>query len=105
MMKTIKPLGNKVIGHMVDSYGERTTTGGLIVQEDNGSADSIRPRWFEVTHVGPEQNDVSVGDHVLVAHGRWSRGFSLNGSMLSDDQLFHLDTEEMLMVSPDPIQV
>ena len=29
--------------------------------------------------VGNEQLDVQVGQYVMVAHGRWSRGFELNG--------------------------
>jgi len=48
--------------------------GNVILHDDNGKDDGIRPRWAEVHAVGPDQNDVSVGDWVLMEHGRWTYG-------------------------------
>ena len=60
-------------------FGERKTASGLIIVSDDGKSTGIHPRWGEVIAVGNEQQDVTVGQYVLVAHGRWSRGFKLNG--------------------------
>lgn len=98
-MKTIKPIHDKVLAKMIDGFGEKKTAGGLIIQEKDGTADSIRPRWFEVMYVGDDQEDVKPGDYVLVAHGRWSRGVTLDPS--DDYKLYFLDNDEMLAVSDE----
>jgi len=98
-MKTIKPIHDKVLAKMIDGFGEKKTAGGLIIQEKDGTADAIRPRWFEVVYVGPEQKDVNPGEYVLVAHGRWSRGVTIDPA--DDYKLYFLDNDEMLAVSDD----
>jgi hypothetical protein len=37
----------------------------------------IVPRWARVYSVGPEQEDIKVGQYVLVSHGRWTRGIEV----------------------------
>jgi co-chaperonin GroES (HSP10) len=98
-MKTIKPIHDKVLAKMIDGFGEKRTAGGLIIQEKDGTADAIRPRWFEVVYVGPEQKDVNPGEYVLVAHGRWSRGVTIDPA--DDYKLYFLDNDEMLAVSDE----
>jgi len=73
-----KPLRDGILVRNMD-FGERKTASGLIVLSDDGKAGGIHPRWGEVIAVGNEQQDVQVGQYVMVAHGRWSRGFELNG--------------------------
>jgi len=73
-----KPLRDGILVRNMD-FGERKTASGLIVLSDDGKVGGIHPRWGEVIAVGNEQLDVSVGQYVMVAHGRWSRGFELNG--------------------------
>jgi co-chaperonin GroES (HSP10) len=73
-----KPLRDGILVRNMD-FGEQKTASGLIVLSDDGKAGGIHPRWGEVIAVGNEQEDVSVGQYVMVAHGRWSRGFELNG--------------------------
>jgi co-chaperonin GroES (HSP10) len=73
-----KPLRDGILVRNMD-FGERKTASGLIVLSDDGKVGGIHPRWGEVIAVGNEQEDVSVGQYVMVAHGRWSRGFELNG--------------------------
>lgn len=90
------PLHDKVIGKTIEDFGFKTTSGGLIINDKDGDEKSIRPRWFQVTHVGPKNKDILVDEFVLVAHGRWSRGFNLNEG---EPKLFHLDTDEILLKS------
>lgn len=98
----IKPLHDKVLGRMVDRIGaERTSAGGVIIVENDTSEGVIRPRWFEVTHVGPKQEDIAVGQYVLVPHGRWSRGIDLVGHRREEDKIFLIDHDEILGLQDD----
>ncbi len=105
-IKNIKPLHKNVLARMIEGYGERKTASGLILQDQDGTEESIRPRWFEVAFVGPEQEDVAAGDYVLVAHGRWSRGIDVVGHQRAEDKIFLLDLEEILGTSKvNPLNV
>lgn len=94
-MKAIRAIGDKVLGYMVDGFGEKTTASGIVINERDGDSNSIRPRWFKVTHTGPDQDEVSVGEFVLVAHGRWSRGVKVDSD--DDHKLYLLDNNEILL--------
>lgn len=96
-MKTLQPLKDKIIGQMVVPFGsEQTTKNGLILTKEVGDA-----VWFSVTHVGPEQDDVEIGQYVLVPHGRWSRGVSLENSLDEKDKLFLIDGDAILGMQND----
>jgi hypothetical protein len=97
MTNNFKALGSKVIGILIDNYGIKKTSSGLYINDVDGSAEAVRPRWFKITHVGPDQKDVGVGDYVLVSHGRWSRGFFI--STTDEQKYFHLDEDEILIVT------
>jgi co-chaperonin GroES (HSP10) len=79
----IKPLHDSVIVTEM-SFESRQLQSGVILLGDDGKTDGIRPRWARVYAIGPEQRDVSVGQWVLVEHGRWSRGLKIvkNGEEL-----------------------
>ena len=69
-------LGDSVIVEDME-FDVRITQTGLILPNDNGKSSGIRPRWGRVYAVGPEQQDVRVGEWILVAHGRWTRGLDI----------------------------
>ena len=102
-MKNFTPLHDKVVGRMIETVGAvRQTESGLYLGLDDESSETfVRPRWFEVTHVGDEQKDVVPGQYVLVPHGRWSHGFNLDGSLAEVDKLFQIDHTDMLLVSDE----
>ena len=86
-MARIRPLHNKILLTNLER-GERTTKGGIIIADDSkitARERGIRARWAEVYAVGPEQNDVKVGDWVLMDHGRWTEEYKLedDGSTVS----------------------
>ena len=68
---TVKPINKRVLVQSCEQ-GARTTTGGIHLLDDDGQEHGIRPRWFQVKAIGPKQEDVEVGDYVLVEHGRWT---------------------------------
>ena len=76
-----KPLRDGILVRNME-FGEQVTAGGIIIASDDGKSSGIHPRWGEVIAVGNEQTDVAIGQYVMVAHGRWSRGFTLNGEMV-----------------------
>ena len=74
---TFKPLRDGVLVRSM-KFEEVVTKGGIILLDDNATTRGIHPRWAEVIAVGNEQEDIQVGQWILVTHGRWSRGFTLN---------------------------
>ena len=74
---TPRAIGNRVL--VTDMYfGEQTTAGGIILTNDDGKTRGIYPRWAKVYSKGPQNKDpYSVGEWILVEHGRWTRGIKL----------------------------
>ena len=79
-------------------FGGRQLSSGIMLLSDDGKSDGIRPRWARVFAVGPEQEDVQVGQWILVAHGRWTRAndIEVDGEKKS---LRRVDNNDILMVS------
>ena len=100
-IKSVRPLHDGIIvTDMV--FEERISTGGIVLVSDDKKSSGIRPRWGQVYAVGPTQKDVQVGEWILVAHGRWSRGVEveiddIEGIELEDDD----DNEEKVKLSED----
>ena len=95
----IKPLHDSVIVTDMDFSGRKLSS-GVILLGDDGKTDGIRPRWSKVYAIGPEQQDVQVGQWVLVEHGRWSRGLKI----VKDGEEFVIrraDPEAIIFVSDD----
>lgn len=98
----LRPLNDAVIvSDMV--FDQRISRGGIVLLNDNGSTAGIRPRWGQVYAVGPDQQDVAVGQWVCVAHGRWTRGIDVedeNGKVT----LRRVDPKDIMIVSDEPVQ-
>jgi co-chaperonin GroES (HSP10) len=100
--QSLRPLNDSVIvADMV--FDERITTGGIVLLNDNGKGTGIRPRWAQVYAVGPEQQDVKVGDWILVAHGRWTRGIDVEDES-GKRTLRRVDPADILLQSDQSMQ-
>lgn len=55
----------------------------------------------KVYAVGPEQEDVKVGQWVLVEHGRWTRGMEIDDGD-GVKTIRKVETSSMLAVSDEP---
>jgi len=98
----IKPLNDSVI--VTDmTFDERFTTGGIVLLNDNGKSTGIRPRWGQVYAVGPDQKEVTVGQWVCVAHGRWTRGIEVEDET-GKKTLRRVDPKDLLIVSDEQPQ-
>jgi co-chaperonin GroES (HSP10) len=70
----ITPLGDKVFVNNMN-FGEQTTAGGIVLVSDDAKDRGIHPRWAQVWAVGKDHSEeFSVGDWILIEHGRWTRG-------------------------------
>jgi len=93
----ITPLKKRVLVSDMH-FGETKSKGGIILMDDDGTAGGIHPRWAKVYAVGKDQKDVTVGQWVMVAHGRWSRAFKVakEGDEL---EVRMIDENDILLVS------
>ena len=89
-------------------FGETKSKGGIILVDDDGTAEGIHPRWGKVYAVGRLQDDVKVGQWVMVAHGRWSRAFKVKrkekgsaGEIGVELEVRMVDENDILLVSDD----
>ena len=90
---TITPLKKRVLVSDMH-FGMTKTTGGIIMMDDDGSADGVHPRWAKVYAIGKDQQDVKVGQWVLIAHGRWTRFIKLE----DDTEVRMIDEQDILLV-------
>jgi co-chaperonin GroES (HSP10) len=98
----LQPLNDSVV--VADMmFDERITTGGIVLLNDNGKGTGIRPRWAQVYAVGPEQQDVAVGQWICVAHGRWTRGIDIEDES-GKQTLRRVDPRDILLVSNEQPQ-
>jgi hypothetical protein len=79
-------------------FAERITKTGLILPSDNGTSLGIRPRWGQVYAIGHQQQDVTVGQWVCIAHGRWTRGLDIEDES-GKKTIRKIDPTDILLVS------
>ena len=96
----ITPLKKRVLVSDMH-FGETRSKGGIILVDDDGSESGIHPRWAKVYAIGNKQEDVKVGQWILVSHGRWSRalkvkkdGIELEVRMIDENDILLLSDEE-----------
>lgn len=93
------PLRDVVLVSDMD-FGEQKTSSGIIISSDDGKAHGIKSRWAKVWAIGPEQQDVKVGEWICVEHGRWTRGFTVeteNGEIT----LRRVDKDAIMLTSDE----
>ena len=95
----ITPLKKRVLVSNMH-FGETKTKGGIILTDDDGSESGIHPRWGKVYAIGDQQEDVTVGQWVMVSHGRWSRGFKIKKEGV-ELEVRMIDENDILLVSDE----
>ena len=94
---SIEPLPDVVLVHNME-YGERKSKIGLIIPDDNGKEVGIRPRYCTAYAVGKNIEGISIGDKLLVAHGRWTRGIRIKLDDGSSTVIRRVDPKDILLV-------
>jgi co-chaperonin GroES (HSP10) len=99
----VTPLRDGIIVEEM-KFGMQTTSKGLIILNDDGANHGIKPRWARVYSIGPDQKDISVGQYILVEHGRWRRGIEVVNPDTGEETVVRkVDNENILMVSDEPM--
>lgn len=93
----LRPLDDTVIVEDM-SFSGRQLSSGIVLLNDNGTTAGIRPRWGRVYATGPNQQDVTVGQWICVAHGRWTRGVEIEDDAGSRT-IRKVDPKDILLVS------
>lgn len=83
------------------NFGQRKLASGIILHSDDGKSHGVHPRWAQVYAVGPEQEDVKVGQWIYIEHGRWTRKFELDKGEESVVQLWKVDPTGVLLISDE----
>ena len=95
----ITPLKKRVLVCKMQ-FGETKSKGGIILIDDDGSEGGIHPRWAEVYAIGNKQDDVKVGQWILVSHGRWSRALKVKKDNV-ELEVRMIDEDDILLVSDE----
>jgi len=89
-------------------FGEQKTASGLIIGNDDGKTRGIYPRWAKVYSKGPTNTDpYEVGQWILIEHGRWTRGISLETAD-GEIEIRMVETESILAYAdekPDALNI
>ena len=94
------PMKDKIFVTELES-GTRITSGGIILPDDNRKEEGIRPRWGKVAFVGEGIDYLSVGEWVLVPHGRWTIGLDIVHDGVTM-KIWMIDNDAILVVSDTP---
>ena len=74
---------------------------GIIIPDDNGKSEGIRPRWGRVYSVGEDIVDIKVGQWILIENGRWTRMLKVKGDDGIDTQLWGVEWPQSVMLVSD----
>lgn len=100
-VKQLKPLNDTII--VSDMYfGERISAGGIVLRNDDTKSAGIRPRWGKVYAVGPNVQDIKVGQYICISHGRWTRGIKIEDES-GEQTIRKVDPKDILLISDEPV--
>jgi co-chaperonin GroES (HSP10) len=95
----LRPLRNTVLVSDM-SFEEQTTASGIVIQSDDGKSHGVKPRWARVWSIGPEQNEVKLGEWIYIEHGRWTRGIKVEEDG-KEIVIRRVDTDAILLQSDE----
>lgn len=96
----LKPIRDNIIITDME-FGETKTKGGLVLLSDDGKAEGVKHRWGRVWAIGAEQQDVKVGEWILLEHGRWTRGVTYVQEDGTEITIRRADVKAILAVSDE----
>ena len=99
---SLRPLRDTVLVSDMN-FEFRVTATGIILPSDDGKDSGIRPRWAKVYAIGPEQQDITVGQWILIDHGRWTRGIDIVNDLGEKTTVRKVDNKDILLVSDAPV--
>ena len=97
----LTPIRDRIIVSNMN-FTERYTKGGIFIPSDDMQIQGVRPRWAKIYAVGPDQHELKVGQYVLIAHGRWTRGVKIVDPT-GEYMIRMVDNNDLLMVSDEEV--
>ena len=98
----LRAIGDHILVHGME-FRERISRGGIIIINDDMKSAGIRPRWAQVYAIGPKAKiDIEVGDYIMIAHGRWSRGQTIEDAE-GEKTIRKVDLNDILLVSKEKV--
>lgn len=95
----IKALKNKVL--VSDLERGMRTINGIIIPDDNGKSEGIRPRWGKVYSVGEGVEDIKEGQWILIENGRWTRMLKVKDDSGHETQVWGVEWPESVLLVTD----
>ena len=100
----IRALSNKILATEIER-GEQKSRGGIVLLNDDGKVEGVRPRWLQVYRRGVEvTDDINEGDWIYVEHGRWTHGMIV-GEGEEKVELWGIDPDSILLVSTEKPEI
>lgn len=100
--KEFRAIGDHILVYGME-FKERISRGGIIMINDDMKSAGIRPRWAKIYAIGPKVTaDVEVGDYIMIAHGRWSRGQTIEDAD-GEKTIRKVDPNDILLVSKEKV--
>lgn len=82
--------------------GPRKLASGLLLPDDNMAESGIRERWGQIAYLGPDvPEELSVGDWVLVKHGRWTPGIDLDDGSGALTRIWRVEYPDAVLLASD----
>jgi len=95
----LRPLPGNIFAIL--ELGERTTASGIVLRDDNGKAEGIRPRWAKVWMVADDITDIKPGQWILCEHGRWTMRITVKDDEGKDFQFVKIDPNGIMLVTDE----
>jgi co-chaperonin GroES (HSP10) len=74
---------------------------GIIIPDDNGKSEGIRPRWGKVYSVGEGVTEVTIDQWILVENGRWTRMLKVKQENGEHIQLWGVEWPKSVLLVSD----
>lgn len=74
---------------------------GIIIPNDDGKSEGIRPRWGKVYAKGEDIDDIELDQWILIENGRWTRMLKVKDDDGQDVQLWGVEWPKSVMLVSD----
>lgn len=95
----VKAMKGKVL--VTDLERGSRVIGGIIIPDDNGKSEGIRPRWGRVYSVGNDVTEITEGQWILIENGRWTRMLKVKEDDGTDTQLWGVEWPQSVLLVSD----
>jgi co-chaperonin GroES (HSP10) len=97
----IRALKNKVL--VTDLERGMRTINGIIIPDDNGKSEGIRPRWGKVYSVGDGVDEIKEGQWILIENQRWTRMLKVKDDSGAEVQVWGVEWPQSVLLVADEL--